>query len=65
MFDTRKASENISDVRFTATLEQLETDLVGVVKKVTDPLVMLFDFLELDDNILEQIVEGFAAGEVK
>ena len=65
MFDTRKASEGISDVRFTATLEELENDLVGAVKKITEPLFMLFDFFQLQDGILEEIVEGFVAGEVK
>jgi hypothetical protein len=61
----RKSAEDISDVRFTTTVENLEQDLVGVVKGVTQPLFMLFDFFELGDEILEEIVEGFVAGEVK
>jgi hypothetical protein len=61
----RKAPENVSDIRFTTTVEELEGNLVGVVKSVTQPLFMLFDFFELGDGILEEIVEGFVAGEVK
>lgn len=61
----RKAAENVSDVRFTTTVEELESNLVGVVKGVTQPLFMLFDFFELGDQILEELVEGFVAGEVK
>jgi len=64
-YDSRRAAESVSDVRFTTTVEELESDLVGAVKKVTAPLFMLFDFFELRDEILEEIVEGFVAGEVK
>lgn len=60
----RKATEDVSDVRFTTTIEELESDLLGKVKAVTQPLFMLFDFFELGDEILEEIAEGFVAGEV-
>lgn len=65
MFESRKAAEDISDVRFSTTVEELESDLASKVKEVTQPLFMLFDFFELGDKILEEIAEGFIAGEVK
>lgn len=61
----RRAGENVSDVRFTTTVEDLESDLVGIVKGITQPLFMLFDFFELSDEILEELVDGYVAGEVK
>lgn len=61
----RKAAENVSDVRFTTTVEELESNLVGIVKGVTQPLFILFDFFGLGDEILDELVEGFVAGEVK
>jgi hypothetical protein len=65
MFDSRSASEDVSETQFRITLEDLEKDLVVAVKKVTAPLFVLFDFFELGDPILKEIVEGFVAGEVK
>ncbi|HWM63256.1 MAG TPA: hypothetical protein VNP96_04605 [Solirubrobacterales bacterium] len=65
MYDSRNAAEDVADVRFSTTIEELESDLVGKVKEVTQPLFMLFDFFELSDEILEEIAESFIAGSVK
>lgn len=65
MFGDRKAAEDISDVRFTSTVVELESNLVSTVKSITQPLFMLFDFFELGDEILEEISEGFVGGTVK
>jgi hypothetical protein len=65
IFEQRRGSEDISEVLVETSLADLESDLVGMVRKVTDPLFMLFDFMELDEKILKEIVEAFAAGEVR
>lgn len=65
MFENRMASEDISDVRITTTLEDLEKNIVDKVKEVVGPLFMLFDFFELQDGILEEIAEGFLEGKLR
>ena len=54
--------ENESAVSFSVRLEQLETDLVPLVKSVVAPMLALFDFFELNDQIYEDIVNNFVAG---
>jgi hypothetical protein len=45
-------------------LEQLETDLVPLVKEVLGPLFALFDFFQLSDRVYEDIVNKFVEGRV-
>ena len=56
------AHENESVIQLTVRLEQLEAELVTRVKEVVAPLLALFDFLELDGRVYEDIVNGFVAG---
>jgi hypothetical protein len=58
------AHENESAVQFTVRLEQLESELVSLVKEVLAPLFALFDFFELNDRVYEDIVNRFVAGQV-
>jgi hypothetical protein len=45
----------------TATLAEIESDLVTQVKKVIDPLFVVFDFFQLSDQVLRDIVDKFVA----
>lgn len=56
--------ENESAVSFSVRLEQLEADLVPLVKSIVAPMLALFDFFELNDQIYEEIVNNFVAGKV-
>jgi hypothetical protein len=58
------AHENESVVQLTVRLEQLESELVSLVKEVLAPLFALFDFFELNDRVYEDIVNKFVAGQV-
>ena len=58
------AHENESVVQLTVRLEQLESELVSLVKEVLAPLLALFDFFELNDGVLEDIVNKFVGGQV-
>jgi hypothetical protein len=58
------AHENESVVQLTVRLEQLESELVSLVKEVLAPLFALFDFFELNDRVYEDIVNRFVAGQV-
>jgi len=46
------------------TLGQIESDLVILVKELTKPLFVLFDFFELSDAVYEDIVNRFVKGDV-
>ncbi len=56
--------ENESVFQFNVRLEQLETDLVPLVKEVLAPLFALFDFFQLSDRVYEDIVNKFVEGRV-
>jgi hypothetical protein len=58
------AQVNASVVQLTVRLEQLESELVSLVKEVLAPLFALFDFFELNDRVYEDIVNKFVAGQV-
>ena len=49
---------------FTTSLAELESGLADSVKLIVQPLFMIFDFFEISDEILDQIVDGFVAGNV-
>ncbi len=58
----RKSTEDEVYTEIETTLEKLESDLVGLVQKFTQPLFVVFDFFELSRNELENIVNNFVAG---
>jgi hypothetical protein len=58
---TRTTSEDVVETTVTATLAEIESDLVTQVKKVIDPLFVVFDFFQLSDQVLRDIVDKFVA----
>lgn len=45
----------------TIPITRVRVDLVGVVKQLLEPLFMVFDFLQFQDQIYGEIVHGFVA----
>jgi len=58
------ANENESVVQLTVRLEQLESELVSLVKEILAPLFALFDFFALNGRVYEDIINRFVAGQV-
>ena len=58
----RKSTEDEVYTEVETTLEKLESDLVDLVQRFTQPLFVVFDFFELSRNVLEDIVNNFVAG---
>lgn len=58
----RKSTEDEVYTEIETTLEKLESDLVDLVQKFTQPLFVVFDFFELSRDVLENIVNNFVAG---
>jgi len=59
-----KSIENEVDTTIEFTLNQIESDLVQLVQKITDPLFTVFDFFQLADSVYEDIVNNFVKGQV-
>ncbi len=56
--------ENESAVSLSVRMEQLESDLVPLVKDILSTLFSLFGFFELNDSVYDEIINNFVAGKV-
>jgi hypothetical protein len=64
MFGDRVTSEDEVEGDIVATLSDLELNLTSYVKQIVQPLFVVFDFFEISDQILGEIVDGFVSGSV-
>ncbi len=64
MSHPRSTTEEVSEAEFTATLIELETDPFTYVKRILEPLFMVFEFFEPDDKIVRDIVDNYLQGKV-
>jgi hypothetical protein len=60
-----EAHEDVVETSFTTTVSGLETDITTIVRKVVDPLLTMFDFYSVNPEILDTIIEGYVAGEMR
>ncbi len=60
----RKSDEDEVYTEVETTFEKIESDLVDIVQRFTQPLFVIFDFFELDRKVLEDIVNNYVAGKV-
>ena len=65
MNDGRATSENEVQAGFSATVSDLETNLAEYVKQIVQPLFVVFDFFEISDDVLADLVDNFVAGRVR
>lgn len=49
---------------YNGKLQEVKEHLTDVVKQLTAPMLVLFDFFELNDSVYQQIVEDYVAGQV-
>jgi len=59
-----QAGEDSAKAEISGTFDDIETNLVQHVKKIVAPILILFDFFELNDSVYEEIVTRFLKGEV-
>jgi hypothetical protein len=52
--DERTSGEDLVEATVTASLAEIESDLVGQVKRVIDPLFAVFESFELSDEVSER-----------
>lgn len=59
-----KAIEDEVYTEVETAIEKIEPDLVNIVHRITTPLFVIFDFFEIQNSILEEIVNNFVEGKV-
>jgi hypothetical protein len=59
-----KSTEDEVYTEVETTLEKIESDLVDLVERFTQPLFVVFNFFELDKKALEDIVNNFVKGKI-
>jgi len=60
-----ETKEDIVETSLTTTVIGLETDITTLVRKIIDPLLAVFDFYFIGADTLDNIIEGYVAGEVR
>jgi hypothetical protein len=61
----RTSVEDVIETTLEVSLNDLETQLVDCVKTLVTPLFEVFDYFELADSILAEVVEAFTSGEMR
>lgn len=64
LFECSRCAEEAVEAIVETSLGKIESDLVSLVKDLTRPLFVLFDFFEVRDSVYEDIVNRFVNGEV-
>lgn len=59
-----RSLENESEIELHFALEEIETNLVAIVKSIVAPMFELFDFFVLSDTVYEDIVDKFVQGNI-
>lgn len=60
----RISTDSLSSSEFTGVLDSLQESRVDDVRKILEPMFMLFDFMQFTDEVYEDIVRAFEAGRV-
>jgi len=63
MHETTSTTEEEVESEISVSLNKLEADLVDLVKQITAPIFILFNFFELSDSIYEEIVNNYVKGQ--
>lgn len=65
LFQDYRCTENEAGGEVSTSLQDIEANIVSLVKQLLSPVFILFDFLELSDSIYEDIVNKFIQGKVQ
>ncbi|PDT73634.1 toll/interleukin-1 receptor domain-containing protein [Bradyrhizobium sp. C9] len=61
----RPSTENLSSSEFVGVLANLHKSRVDDVRKILEPMFMLFDFMQFTDEVYEDIVRSFEDGRIR
>jgi hypothetical protein len=65
LFQDYRCTENEVGAEVSTSLQDIEANIVSLVKQLLSPVFILFDFLELSESIYEDIVNKFVQGKVQ
>lgn len=60
----KRCDEDELETTISTSLQQIEANLVDLVKELLSPVFILFDFFELSDSVYKDIVNKFVLGKV-
>jgi hypothetical protein len=60
----RRCVEDELETEISTSLQEIEGNLVELVKRLLSPVFMLFDFFKLSDPVYTDIVNKFVRGEI-
>jgi hypothetical protein len=63
LFERSAATVDVSQSQVVEEVGNLRTHLVANVRRVTEPLFMVFDFAQFDSKVYEDIVTSFSKGQ--
>jgi hypothetical protein len=63
-FSGAESGEDVVETAVTASLIELESNVVEHVRKFTAPLFLMFNFTEISDGVVDQIANDFVAGKI-
>jgi len=63
-FPKHRCVENEAGAEVSTFLQDIEVNIVSLVKQLLSPVFILFDFFELSDSVYEDLVNRFVRGEV-
>lgn len=61
----RASTDSRSSVQFVTVLGNMRKSRVEDVKRILEPMFMLFDFMQFADEVYEDIVRSFEAGRIR
>ena len=64
MFLDRKTQQDLVKTEINTTVGDLESKVVDHVETIAKELFVMFDYFELDRNVLEEIVKNFVNGKI-
>ena len=64
LFDDYRCVENEIGTEVSTSIQDIEANIVSLVKQLLSPVFILFEFFELPDSVYDDIVNKFIRGEI-
>ena len=65
MTTRRQSGEDSVTSSIECTVAELQSEMLGLVRQLLEPVFVLFDFFELSDTIWQELVDNFVEGRIR